>query len=768
MKMRARLLITTPLFISLSVTAGLAQSTLPATSTAAGGAASGTSAGNAGGGIGLGAVLIGGLAVAAGGLAMAGAGGGDDGDSDDNDSSVPGSGPDSDPGFTVGPRPGGERDIFQTSEYNRNWALSKMNVAARYADGGTGHGTRVAIFDSGADVNHSNLSSNINRALSYTYADKSDRRDVSDSSGHGTHMSSVIGGVRNSNGSHGVAFDTEMLIFQGIDFEGPRVMGLLDSWADATFRSIDAGAVAINHSWTFTLGNRSRLITDFESARSLEASFGWNAMAALNEAVENDLVMIFAGGNDGQDQIANHAGMAYHFPEMADHALGVVNIDKDDKINPSSNRCGIAKDFCIAAPGTYIHGAVPGENFALYTGTSPAAAHVSGAVAVLKSNFPELTGAEITTILKNTARDIGAAGIDEIYGHGAIDLLNAVAPQGDISIQTTATLNERAISVDDSHFAAPAGLEKAITQALSRETILLTDGYDRGYDASLDLFVGTGLDHDLASERIDRFVRGYDLIETSVDGTTLKMSLSDGSALPGDPFARLFEDARSMSMRTDLGATTIDVSTAFGHDRSRTSGTYASFGVTHDLGAVSINGRLGITREANSFLGSHVSGAFGDLRSETAFASIGGEIDLGGRHAVSAEATWGRSEFAGSRLLRAGKDLRSNAVKVGYSVRDLHGRGDRLTLWVGRDISLDGGTMTVAIPTSLVASENGRRSRDVRVATQSIKLGSSRAPIDLELRYETPLAGGRFAVGARWQPEVSRSGILSAGYSMHF
>lgn len=773
-----RLLLTTAIATSLVPTLGSAQvyvvhegetarwaslAQTPYEAAPSAGAATGASAG----GIGAGGLLAGGLAIA-GALALAASGGGG---GDTPSVSDPTPDPDPDPTPDPLPEPDPEpREFYETMEYFRNWGLDSMNVSARYANGGTGQNTRVAVFDTGADVYHLDLADNVNTELSYSYYEKADSSDVTDTNGHGTQMAGIIGAAKNDIAGQGVAYDTELIIFQGLGYDTTRTMSLTESWADATWRSIDAGAVAINHSWVFTNSSgQAYTIDQFSNRSDLEIFFGSSAMAALQGAADNNLVMLYATGNDGLDQPSSQAGMAYYFPELSDYVLGVAAIDDTDQIADFSNRCGVAMDTCISAPGVDIYSTYPDDQVAYGSGTSPATAHVSGAVAVLSSNFPELTGAEITTILKETARDLGAPGVDEIYGHGALDLETAVAPAGTISFQTTSVLGAGSVPVSQSHFAAPAGLQSSLAQAFASETVMVTDGYDRGYSAPLTSFLGSGINTARARTRLDRFTHGVSSLRSvTADGSDLSYSLSGGEALPDGPFAALFQDAGSVAFTTSLGNTTVEIASAFSHDGDSLSGSYLSLGAGHDFGGVQLEGRIGSTREEDGFLGAQVSGAFGDLQSQTLFTSLGGEMDIGTSQALTLQATMGISEFSGSNMLREGQDLRSRALRVGYKRDNFAKAGDSLRFSAGQDLSLDGGTMTIVLPTALGASEGGVRSDDVTLASKDIDLGSSTAPVDLELAYETPVLGGRLALGAHWQPDTSGSELFSLGYQIRF
>ncbi|AJY47313.1 S8 family serine peptidase [Martelella endophytica] len=123
----------------------------------------------------------------------------------------------------------------------------------------------------------------------------------------------------------------------------------------------------------------------------------------------------------------------------------VVALDAYNEISAYSNRCGVAAEWCVAAPGgnqylpgtsppdgrydSGIYSSVPRDDgfYGSNSGTSMAAPNVSGAVAVLTEAYPSFTPAEIVKILFMTAEDLGAAGIDEIYGWGLVRLDRALS-----------------------------------------------------------------------------------------------------------------------------------------------------------------------------------------------------------------------------------------------------------------------------------------------------------------------------------------------------
>ena len=91
------------------------------------------------------------------------------------------------------------------------------------------------------------------------------------------------------------------------------------------------------------------------------------------------------------------------------------------------------------APGQNINSTTINNGYSFISGTSQSTAFVSGAAAALKSAFPSLSMAEVTQILLDNARDLGAEGTDLVYGRGLVDLEAALQPSGTLSIPTAGT-----------------------------------------------------------------------------------------------------------------------------------------------------------------------------------------------------------------------------------------------------------------------------------------------------------------------------------------
>jgi hypothetical protein len=137
---------------------------------------------------------------------------------------------------------------------------------------------------------------------------------------------------------------------------------------------------------------------------------------ALKVAYDRNIVLIAAAGNAGPKSPPLYPGA---YPNV----IAVTATDVDDKLFAGANR---GKYVSVAAPGVDILVPAPENAYQLTTGTSVAAAEVSGIVALLLERNPKLTPADIRRILQASAKRLGAGERDDNFGSGLIDPLKAL------------------------------------------------------------------------------------------------------------------------------------------------------------------------------------------------------------------------------------------------------------------------------------------------------------------------------------------------------
>ena len=155
---------------------------------------------------------------------------------------------------------------------------------------------------------------------------------------------------------------------------------------------------------------------------------------ALEDAVRAGRIVVLSAGNDG--------GADPIFPAIFAGTSGARRArDRGGRARrrraswPSfSNRAGSAKRYFLVAPGVEVLAPAVGGGAALVSGTSFAAPHVTGAVALVLDAAPFLSAEQVVELLLDTATDLGAPGTDAVYGRGLLNLAAALGPQGPLTV----------------------------------------------------------------------------------------------------------------------------------------------------------------------------------------------------------------------------------------------------------------------------------------------------------------------------------------------
>lgn len=278
------------------------------------------------------------------------------------------------------------------------WGTWAINAPAAWATA-TGDGVVVAVVDSGSGP-HPDLDANLLPGTDLRPGGGgADGTDVG-SIGHGSHVAGTIAAVAgNGIGIAGVAPGAKILPLRIL---GPEGTGSTRDLAAAITAAVNAGARVVN----LSLGSLN------EDPR---------VSSAIADAVGRNVLVVAAAGNDGPSGSPK-------WPAVNDMTLAVTALDREGNPSASGQR-GAYID--IGAPGVGILSTVPiaarGRDYELQSGSSMAAAFVSGTAAILFSIKPDLTVQEVRDILLLTARDVGAPGRDDATGAGMVDAAAAVA-----------------------------------------------------------------------------------------------------------------------------------------------------------------------------------------------------------------------------------------------------------------------------------------------------------------------------------------------------
>lgn len=273
-----------------------------------------------------------------------------------------------------------------TATLSRQWALGAIGVLPAWTVPATTSVT-VAVLDSGMDVTHPDLAAHVWRNPRPTVGDVNgfntfDRSgDVRDEWGHGTEVAGVIGAIpaSASTGVSGVAQNVRLMAVKVLDRNG---LGSTATVVAGMRYALRHGARVINLSLAGP--NRSRALEDEIGAAQAAGVF-----------------VVSAAGNYGRDLEATPAYPAsYAMPNV----IGVASTGPTGELSGFSNRGG---PVSLAAPGEEILTTARGGYESFY-GTSAAAPHVSGAIALLRSARPDATIAQLRSALEDGAQRIPA------------------------------------------------------------------------------------------------------------------------------------------------------------------------------------------------------------------------------------------------------------------------------------------------------------------------------------------------------------------------
>ncbi|NNV87828.1 MULTISPECIES: S8 family peptidase, partial [unclassified Roseobacter] len=631
---------------------------------------------------------------------------------------------------------------FRTREFNRNYGLRLIGADERYAKGARGKDIKIAILDTGIDIDHPDFLGKIDTEYSYSFSRNS--RDISDSNGHGTHVAGIAAGGKDGRGTHGVAFESELLILQGIGHLSASIN-----------RSIDAGAHVINHSWAYTKwngnGNVVIPITDFTSGSDLERSLGPATIAALDRAIEKDLMSVFAAGNDyGLPEVSYLAGIPHLLPDYDGYVIAAVAVYEDvngkAEIADFSNHCGVAMHFCLAAPGAGILSANNGGGVRYDGGTSMAAPHIAGAYAVLKSQWPDLTAPVIAEIMFKAADDLGDPGVDPIYGQGLLNLERAMRPIGEVVVYQGTTTESDAMPLAETGIVASGALAPALNQALAGQVLMVADAYTRGFELAASALVS----ETAAPAPRPTFVREVQASDTltlmrsdhgtgiRVDGDVSSYEISLGAIDPdADPFGQLLTEDYAFGhdvQLTDALALTTDH--AFGSAADTFSRT--SIGLeAKDGDGSGFSAQVGRIEEHGTVLGSRFMGAAGqDGRSATSFLTMSGSVAFGQDTLLTVSGTQSRTDFQQSGLVTGGENLMGRAGSVSISQAQFLGSPGTMRLSVSSPLQISSGEISIDLPQDRVAAVAGQESTGVTRTSQTVEITSSERPIDIGLTYQ--------------------------------
>lgn len=276
---------------------------------------------------------------------------------------------------------------------HQRWDLSTIMAPEAWQMTSGGSDVIVAILDTGIDQTHQDLADKVVASVNFTQSSTAD-----DLCGHGTHIAGIIGSSINNVGTIGVAYNCSLMNVKVCEDNGSCNSTTV---AKGIVWAVDNGANVINLSLTFT-----------EPSPTLEN--------AIDYAWNNGVVIVAAAGNNCSSTPV--------YPAAYPNTIAVAATDRNDHLPRWSN---YGDWVSLSAPGVDIYSTLPDDNYSYRSGTSPAAALVSGETALLLTIAADTNGNgyvndEVRHRIESNCDTVEAEGL----GKGRINALKAASTMG--------------------------------------------------------------------------------------------------------------------------------------------------------------------------------------------------------------------------------------------------------------------------------------------------------------------------------------------------
>jgi subtilisin family serine protease len=270
------------------------------------------------------------------------------------------------------------------------WHLTQIGAPTAW-NTTQGSGVIIAILDSGVDATHPDLQANLVPGYN-TYDNNTNTSDVC---GHGTAVAGTAA-ARSDNGQGvaGVAGQAKIMPVRIAFNDGGGCYAYYSTVASGLTWAADHGARIANISYSGTAGSAA-----IQSAANYMKSKG-------------GLVFV-AAGNAGVD-------------ENTPATSAMIPVSATDNTDTKTSWSSYGNYVALAAPGASIWTTSMGGIYQTWNGTSFASPVAAGVAALVMAARPDLTPAQVETLLESTARDLGTGGRDTLYGYGRVNAAAAV------------------------------------------------------------------------------------------------------------------------------------------------------------------------------------------------------------------------------------------------------------------------------------------------------------------------------------------------------
>jgi subtilisin family serine protease len=288
-----------------------------------------------------------------------------------------------------------DRVVYATATANdpylgSEWHLAQVGASTAW-DSTQGAGVTIAILDSGINVSHPDLVDHLVPGYNFY----SGNTDVTDVCGHGTAVAGVAAAnTNNATGVAGVAGAARIMPIRVAFSDTNGCTAYYSTVASGLTFAADNGARVANVSYSGVAGSS----TIMSAANYMKSKGG--------------LVFVSAGNNNVDENITS------------DGSVIAVSATSTNDTKASFSSWG--NFVTLSAPGTSIISTDKSGGYSTWQGTSFSSPLSAGVAALVMSARPDLSGAQVESLLYSTAVDLGAAGRDPVFGYGRVDAAAAV------------------------------------------------------------------------------------------------------------------------------------------------------------------------------------------------------------------------------------------------------------------------------------------------------------------------------------------------------
>ena len=366
-----------------------------------------------------------------------------------------------------------------------------MSAKAAYAydRGITGKGVTIAVVDSGINVSTSEFAGRVS-AESTGFEQRIARCatcpgetvapfPIADLDGHGTEVASVAAAARDGSGVLGVAPGATIL---ALKVSGPDLDGVV-AGSTAPLRESSLPNAALIAPALQQAVARGAFVTVLSINGRVGGQIAADQRNAMDAVRAADRMLVESVSNStGEDSFAGQFAESFVGADLAnkDWFLFAIGVGADGTPRSANGNPGALADRTIAAVGVNVQVVLKDGTIGTVTGNSFAAPAVGGAAALLKQHWPQLGGRAIARILLDTATDMGAPGIDAVFGVGLLNVEKAMQAQAPASSFATA----QAVLARYSSMTVSAPFGGATTAAKigsAAGTMTVLDRYGRDY-----------------------------------------------------------------------------------------------------------------------------------------------------------------------------------------------------------------------------------------------------------------------------------------------